>query len=185
DSRNDRSSTLTAGTVKRAALSYHFAPNWLAAAGAGPAFATVDFQRLGEVAGRTVAHGEIAQRRAADFNGVGKDPPDNRSQPVIAYPADSPGRPARVDAGGEQCLGSIDIAHADHGFCIHDEGLDRNTPAAAALPQPFAAERGAQRFRAQAGQARVRVGLVAAPQQRAKAARIGKADQVAALDQIG
>src|SRR5207342_3400745 len=77
----------------------------------GFALAAVDLQLLLEVAGRAVGVDEIAQGGAAALDRVEEDALDGFDQPAVAFARNSSGGARRGDAGGEQRLGGVDVAH--------------------------------------------------------------------------
>src|SRR5690606_37245492 len=87
---------------------------------------SVGEQLLLEVARLTVTANEVAQGSAAALDGTGENALDLCGQASIAGARDAASLAARVDAGGEQRLGGVDIADAHHHRVVHYEGLDRH-----------------------------------------------------------
>ncbi|MNT23308.1 hypothetical protein D3C72_1587250 [compost metagenome] len=111
---------------------------------------------------------------------MAKDLLHRRGQALVALAGDLPGLAQRADAGHEQALGRVDVAHPDHDALVHQEGLHRRLAPPAALEQVVAVEGLVQRLRAQPGQQGV--GLAGRlPEQAAEPARVVETQQAAVV----
>src|SRR3546814_703841 len=122
-------STLAASAIHAGALTEANLTQRAAAVLAEFAGPPVDEQLLLKIAGLAIAADEIAQGRAATLDGHRQYPPDFLAQFQVTRSRDAPGRPPRIDPGGEQCLARIDVADAHHYRVVHDERLDRHAAA--------------------------------------------------------
>ena len=104
------------------------APRWrigLLAATARLAGALVDEQLLAEVARLAVGAEEVAQGGAACLDRSASTAPDRGDQPGEPRPRHPVGGGPRPDAGAEQRLAGVDVAHPDDHLGVHDHQLDR------------------------------------------------------------
>lgn len=145
--------------------------------------AAVYLVTLLEVAGLARAVDKVAQRAAAGNDGSGQHVADGAGQAQAVVPRQRIGRARRVDAGQEQRLVGVDIAHAHHHVVVHDHQLDGAAAPARGRVQRLAVEGVGQRFRPQRRQQRVRLGRAGLPQQRAEAARVAQAQAPSAVQQ--
>jgi hypothetical protein len=76
------------------------------------------------------------------------------------------------DAGAEQRLVRVDVAHPDDQLVVHQRELDRDAPAARAAVQQVRVEGRRERLGAERRDQRVRRGVALDPQHRPEAARV-------------
>lgn len=103
-------SALTARTPDAGTLAELHFPQARATDLAVLATATVDKQFLLEIPRLPIATNEIAQRGAAALDGGSEDAFDLDRQLQVTRPGNALGFAARIDAGGEQRFGRVDIA---------------------------------------------------------------------------
>src|SRR5690242_15607900 len=99
----------------------------MTAASARLAGSFVDAQLQAEISGVAFGIDEIAQRGAANANGILKHVLDGAGELFELGRRYTVGGPTWRDSGQEQGFVGVDIADADHDFRIHDEMLDRAT----------------------------------------------------------
>src|SRR5580765_1731318 len=112
-SRRRRWSALAARTVERRALTQRDRTDRRAADLARLACTAVDEEFLLEVARRAVGRNEIAQRRPTARDRMVEDALHFVGEPCIARERHRARRALRMDAGGEQRLGRVNVADAD------------------------------------------------------------------------
>src|SRR5690606_8528584 len=120
-----RSSVLAARAVIRGALLLAHRAHRLAADAAGFARSAVDQAHGLVAAGGAVAGDEVAQGAAAALDRLGQRPADRVGQALVASQRDASRRRRRPDAGAEQALRRIDVAHADDDVAGEQHRLDR------------------------------------------------------------
>ena len=111
---------------------------------------------------------------------MSEDALDLIGQAQVARPRNRARLTTRINTGGEQRFGGVDIAHADDHGVIHDEGFDRHAAPARHLEQALTLEQSAQRLRAELAEQLV-AQRIFAPQQRAETPRVGVTQRQAGL----
>lgn len=127
-------------TVITGALADNFSADRRLAAETGLTFTVVDQQVLGEIAWIAVSVVKILKRCAATADGALQDILNGCAKRFVSYRGDSAGSTRRVDARHKQCLGSVDIADADHDFSVHDEIFHGSLAASREGPQQLSGE---------------------------------------------
>src|SRR6185312_7474852 len=123
-------SALAAWAPERGALAQHDLPDRGAAHATRFAGAAIDVQLAEEIARRAIGTEEVAQGGAAALDRQGEDALHFHGESSVACARDGASRTTRVDAGGEQGLAGVDIAHADHHRVVHQEQFHRRGAAA-------------------------------------------------------
>src|SRR6185312_6054860 len=131
-------SALAARTPECGALAQHDLPDRRAAHATRFAGATIHVQLAEEITRCTIGTEEVAQGGAPALNCQGEDALHLQREPHVARARNGTSGAAWVDAGGEQGLAGVDIAHADHHRVVHQEQLHRCGAAARQLPQQVA-----------------------------------------------
>src|SRR5262249_48828628 len=139
-------STLAARAVESRALPEAHAPDGAAAARATFARAPVNQVLLLKITGAAVGMHEVAQAAAAGRDRRAQRGADRLNQPDIARPADAAACARGMDAGAEQRLVRIDVAHAAHQMVVHEEVFDGRVAPAGSLEQPARVESALERF---------------------------------------
>src|SRR5699024_6822797 len=105
-----RDSSLARGAVKRTALTDVAAPNRLAVARAGQAFAPVNGQLLLKITLAAIHTDVVTQGSAAGGNGVGQHLADGAGKARIAGGTDASSSALRGNARHVQGLAGVDVA---------------------------------------------------------------------------
>src|SRR6185437_4519855 len=114
-------SALAARTPERGALAQHDLPDRRAAHPTRFAGAAIDVQLAEEITRRAIGTQEVAQGGAAAVDRQGEDALHFHGESSVACTRDGASRTTRVDAGREQGLAGVDVAHADHHRVVHQE----------------------------------------------------------------
>ena len=115
--------TLAARAENRAALSQAYLPQGGFTLAAGLATATVDHQRLLEIARLAVAIHKVPQCSSTLFDRRCQHIFNVTRQFCITLQGDPARFPIRSYAAAKECFRGVDIANADHNFVVHNKGL--------------------------------------------------------------